>query len=67
MSFFRLYPSISIACDTLIATSVCTFIFSNLYWRILSKTSIYKIIAAFVSCKLMVVNCMLLRVDEITK
>ena len=67
MSFFRLYPSICIACDMLIAISVCTFFFSNIYWLRLSNTSIYQMTAAFVSSKLMVINCMLLRVDEITK
>jgi len=67
VSVFRLYPRICITCDMLIAISVCIFSFSNIYWRRLSKTSIYQITAAFVSSKLMVVNFMLLRVDEITK
>jgi hypothetical protein len=65
--FLRLYPSICIACDTLIAISVCSFFFPNMYWRRLLKTSICEINAAFVSSKLMVVDCTLLRVDEITK
>lgn len=67
MNFLRLYPRICIACDKLIAVSVCSFFFSNMYWRKLSETSIYEINAAFVSSKLMIVDCRLLRVDEITK
>lgn len=66
MGFLRLYPSICVACDTLLAVNVCTFFFSNIYWHRLSITSIYQITAAFVSSKLMVVNCTLLRIDEIT-